>query len=78
MMPLTYDHECCRNEERQDISAIRLAVLSVSFGEEDQSGVDSVHPQGLNEPWNGQEIGQGRTQCGCKASRIYQWPPGAE
>lgn len=50
---LTYEDEGGGQDEGEDISPVGLAVLAVSLGEEDESGVDAVLAESLDQPGHG-------------------------
>ena len=49
---LTDQQEKHGNEEGEHVATIGFTVLAIAFGEVDQSGIDAINAQGLNQSWN--------------------------
>lgn len=72
---LTYQDEGDGEDEGEDVAAVGLAVLAVALGEEDESGVDAVLAERLDQPRHGQQVGERCRESGGETTHVDEETP---
>lgn len=69
---ITNQEEYQRNEECKYIAAVWFAVFAVAFWEENETRVNAIDTQCLNQSWHWEQVCQCGTECGRPTTGINQ------